>query len=188
MVLRDINLITDDILERRYLLRHLVIWCSGILAVLVLAAAVYGYLIRFHYAAQPGLADGNNFTATLAQLVGEINREQGKLNRALQERAQFGALIGLQRPYSSILARLAEIMNDQTWLSQLALDTGREGTVRLKLLGFSLSQDHLGDFLQQLSRDPRFRRVVLKYSEKSEVQAYGGSPVQFQIECEISGG
>ncbi len=188
MVLRDINLITDDILERRYLLRHLVIWGSSILAVLVLAAAVYGYGIRVHYAAQQDLADGNNFTATLAAMVSEVNREQGKLNTALREMSQIGALIGLQRPYSSILARLTEIMNAQTWLQLLVLDTNREGTVRLKLLGHSLSQEHLGEFIQQLSRDPRFRGVVLKYAQKSDGQVYGESAVQFQIECEISGG
>jgi Tfp pilus assembly protein PilN len=187
MALRDVNLIAADILERRYLLRHLFIWCGGLIAVAALMTGIYAYQTRIHDAARRDLSNAGNPSAVLAAEVGEIKKEQRELTIALQERAQLVALTAVQRPGSSVMAKLAEIMNDQTWLQQLALDAGPGRLSRLKLAGSSVSHDSLGDFMQRLSSDPMFRGVVLKSAQESETSMPRGGPVQFQIECDIAG-
>jgi Tfp pilus assembly protein PilN len=187
MALREINLIAADIIARRQLVRHLFLWCGGFLAVAVLMSGIYQYQTRIHYAAKQDLADGRNLSAALAMMVGESKKEQRELTIALGERSQFDALTAKLRPYSSVIATLAEIMNTQTWLQQLALDTGRDRTVHMKLSGFSSSHENLGDFIQRLSREPLFKGVILKLAQESEVRISGGSPVQFQIECDVAG-
>ncbi len=187
MALRDINLIAADILERRCLLRHLFLWCGGIAAVVVLTLAVYAYETRLLYAARQNLG-GNNLQATLAAAATEMSREQQALNLARREQAQISSHSAAQRSYALVLAKLVGIMNDQTWLQQLTLEAGKERTVRLKLLGQSLSHAYLGNFIQTLSADPLFRGVVLKYSQEAEAQTSGANPVQFHIECDIVGG
>lgn len=187
MALREINLIAPDILERRYLLRHLFLWCGAIGATVVLALAVYGYGTRILYAAKQDLPNGSNPKTVLTAMVSEISREQRELNLALRQRAQFGALVATQRSYSLAIAKLTEAMNRQTWLQQLVIDTGKDRIAHLKLLGSSITQEDLGDFVQRLSVDPLFRGVVLKYSQESEVRTTSGGPVQFQIECTIAG-
>jgi Tfp pilus assembly protein PilN len=187
MALRDINLIAADIIERRYLLRHLFLWCGGMVAVAVLMIGIYQYQIRIHYAAKQDVTDGRNLSAALATMVDESKKVERELNIALGERSQFGALTAKLRPYSSVIAKLAEIMNTQTWLQQLALETGRDQTVHGKLSGFSNSHETLGDFIQRLSSEPLFRSVVLKFAQESEARISGGSPVQFQIECDVAG-
>jgi Tfp pilus assembly protein PilN len=187
MALRDINLIAADIIERRYLLRHVFIWCGGLVAVAVLMIGIYLYQTRIHYAANQDLTDGRKLSAALAAIVNESKKEERDLIIALGERGQFDALTAKLRPYSSVIARLAEIMNTQTWLQQLALETGRDQTVHVKLSGFSNSHDNLGDFIQRLSGEPLFRNVALKLAQESEARISGGSTVQFQIECDIAG-
>jgi Tfp pilus assembly protein PilN len=187
MALRDVNLIAADILERRYALRHLFIWCGGLIAAAALMMGIYAYQVRIHDAAKRDLPNMGNPSAVLTTVTGEIKKGQQDLNTALQERAQLGAMTAVQRSYSSVMAKLAEIMNDQTWLQQLALDVGRDRVACLKLSGSSVSHESLGDFMQRLSSDPMFRGVVLKSAQESEARSSGGSLVQFQIECNITG-
>jgi Tfp pilus assembly protein PilN len=187
MALRDVNLIAADILERRYVLRHIFMWCGGLIAVFALMIGIYAYQTRIHDAAKRDLSNAGNPSAVLAGVVGEIKKGQQELNIALQERALLGAMTAMQRSYSSVMAKLAEIMNDQTWLQQLALDAGRDRLARLKLAGSSVSHESLGDFMQRLSSEPMFRGVVLKSAQGSETRLSGGSLVQFQIECDIVG-
>jgi len=187
MALRDVNLIATDILERRYLLRHLFMWCGGLIAVVALMMGIYAYQSRIFYAAKQDPSNGKNYSAVLTTVTDEIKKGQQERNIALQERAQLVALTAAQRPYSSVMAKLAETMNDQTWLQQLALDAGHGRLALLKLAGSSVSHASLGDFIQRLSGDPMFRGVVLKSSQESETRISGGSLVQFQIECDIVG-
>jgi Tfp pilus assembly protein PilN len=185
MALRDVNLIATDILVRRFTFRHLFMWCGGLIAVAALMAGIYVYQTRIHAAAKRDLLNTGNPSAVLSILNGKIKKGQQELNIALQERTQLGAMTAMQRSYSSVMAKLAEIMNDQTWLQQLALEAGRDHTAHLKLAGSSVSHESLGDFMQRLSNDPLFRNVVLKSAQESETKSSGGSLVQFLIECDI---
>lgn len=187
MALRDVNLIAADILERRYVLRHLFMWCGGLIAVAALMMGIYAYQSRIFYAVKQDPSNGKNHSAVLTAAVSEIKKGQQEMNIALQERAQLDAMTARQRSYSSVMAKLAETMNDQTWLQQLALDASRDRLARLKLSGSSVSHESLGDFMQRLSSDPMFRNVILKSAQESEKRISGGSLVQFQIECDIVG-
>jgi hypothetical protein len=86
-------------------------------------------------------------------------------------------------------------MNEFTWLSSLDMDRGREkqGGILLRLTGFSLRNEELGDFLTGLSRDPLFRQVLLRHAKEAKVAASGDPTakermdgVQFEIECQVS--
>lgn len=188
MALRDINLVPAEMLERFYLIRHVFLWLSSLVAVAVLLMGVYGYQARVAYRETQNRQEGEKeLAATLARMVSDIRKEQNALNLTLRERVQLGALIEHRLSHPSVLAKLAEIMNDQTWLQQFAFDTGKDGRFHLMLTGFSSSPATLGTFIQRLSGEPMFRLVVLKSAQESEDKLSGSAPIQFQIECDIAG-
>jgi len=187
MALRDINLIPGEILERRSLIRHLLLWLSSLFVVAVLIMAAHGYPNRIvSEETQNRQGAGKDLAAALTRTVGDIRKEQMELNLARREQVQLGALIEQRRSYSSVLAKLADVMNDQTWLQQLAFNTAQDRTLHLVLMGFSHSHENLGTFIQRLSGEPLFRLVVLKSAQESKEQLSGSAPVQFQIECDIA--
>jgi Tfp pilus assembly protein PilN len=187
MALRDINLIPGEILERRSVVRHLLLWVSGlvIVAVLVVAAQVYSNRIGFGDAHKRQGAVHERI-ASLARMVGEIRREQKELDLVRRERLQLAALIEQRGSCSSVLAKLSDVMNDQTWLQQLAFNTAPDHTVNLRLMGVSHTHEALGTFIQRLSGEPMFRKVVLKSAQETRDPLSGSAPVQFQIECDLA--
>ena len=188
MALRDINLVPAEVLKRRYLIRHVLLWSSILVAVVVLLMGVYVHQSRVLYRETLNRQEVNkDLKAELVRTTGDIWKVQNALNLALRERVQLEALIKHRLSHSSVLAKLAEIMNDQTWLQQFAFDTGMDGRFHLKLMGFSSSHATIGTFIQRLSGEPMFRLVVLKSAQESEDKPSGSAPVQFQIECDIAG-
>lgn len=187
MALREINLIPGEILERRTFWRHLFLWSCGLLLVVLLVTATNGYWKRMvHGNPQARQAAIKDQAAALARLVGEIGKGQQELNLARRERLQLASLIRQRRSYASALATLSDGMNDRTWLMQLAFMTAQGRTLHLNMTGFSDSHEHLGSFLQRLSGEPLFSRVVLKSAQESQERARGAAPVRFQIECDIA--
>jgi len=187
MALRDINLIPGEILERRSLIRHLLVWASSLVVVAALSIAVHGYQNRMLYGETQNRQGAiKERAAALTGLVGDIRKEQKELDLARREQARLGALIEQRRSYSSVLAKLADVMNDETWLLQLAFNTAPDRTVHLGLLGFSRSPETLGIFIQRLSGEPMFRLVVLKSAQESKDHLAGSAPVQFQVECDMA--
>jgi Tfp pilus assembly protein PilN len=187
MALRDINLIPGEILERRSLIRHLLLWLGSLVVVAALIMAAHGYQNRMVSGeTQNRQGVRKDLAAVLSRTVGDIRKEQQALNLALREQAQLVALIEQRRSYSSVLAKLADVMNDQTWLQQLAFNTAQDRTLHLGLAGFSHSHETLGTFIQRLSAEPMFRLVVLKSAQESADKRSGAAPVQFQIECDIA--
>jgi Tfp pilus assembly protein PilN len=187
MALRDINLIPGELLERRGLIRRLILWSAALVMVAVLILAAHAYQNRIvHRDARNRQAAATDMTATLVKIVGDIAKEQQALNLAIQEQAQLTALIDQRQPSASVLAKLADIMNDQTWLQQLDFETVPNRTVHLGLTGFSHTHEALGTFIQRLSGEKMFRMVVLKSAQESKDKTLGSTPVQFQIECDIA--
>ncbi len=94
-----------------------------------------------------------------------------------------------------MLLRLADIMNENTWLSQLSIDESREteGTTQVELTGYSFSNEDLGDFLSRLTGTLVFRDVVLKYANEiedprpEEREKAGRKVINFQLLCSLSG-
>ncbi len=187
MALRDINLIPGEMLERRSLIRHLLLWSGSLVVVAALIMATQGYQNRMLSGETQNRRGAiKDRAAALARIVGDIRKEQKELNLVHREQVQLAALIGQRRSYSSVLAKLSDVMNDETWLQQLALNTSQDRTVHLGLMGFSHSHEALGVFIQRLSGEPMFRRVVLKSAQESKDQLPGAAPVQFQIECDLA--
>jgi Tfp pilus assembly protein PilN len=187
MALRDVNLIPDEILERRSLIRHLLLWLGILIVAVALILAAHGYQNRMVYGKTQNRQGAiKDLSTALTRIGGDILKAQKEMNLARRERMQLVALIEERRSYSSVLAKLADVMNDQTWLQQLAFDTAENRTLRLTLMGFSRSHESLGTFIQRLSGEPMFRRVVLKSALESKERLSEAVPVQFQIECDIA--
>jgi Tfp pilus assembly protein PilN len=192
MALRETNLIPPEILTRRELLRHLSFWTACIVISLSLIWGFYFYQNHLLQAKRRTVAELKQKHQDLGTKINEIRRIQVELDRMRQEQAGLEN-ITLAAPYSQIFAKLADIMNEDTWLSQLTIDSGREeeSSIRLRLTGFSFSADELGNFLQLLTNEPLFQEVVLQNArENANSQFSRGSRkavrlIQFNIECKI---
>lgn len=187
MALREVNLIPGEILERRGLVRHLLLWVCALLLLVVLILAANAYQMR----TVAGKTETRQGTikaraAALERMVGDIQKGQKELNLAHREQVQLAALIEQRRSYSSVLARLADAINDQTWLQQLALGAAQDQALHLSMTGFTHSHEHLGTFMLRLSGDPMFMRVVLKSAQEAKEGPAKSNPVQFQIDCDIA--
>ena len=192
MALRDVNLIPAAIQTRRVLNRHLAFWAG---CLMFSFGVIFGfYLYEKHVVLAPKsllvkLRDVQTHRSLRIQESGRIQKEVVRLE---QQRAVLEDII--RSPVCwRIVFKLAEIMNDATWLHTLATDTsrGQEKKVGLKLNGFSISNEELGNFIIQLSSEPMFKDVLLKYAretifDRMEKNAGGQIKViEFEIECEL---
>jgi len=193
MALRETNLIPAEILTRREFLRHLFFWTACVAISLSLIWTFYFYQIYVLQVKKRTLAELKQKHQHLGSKINEIRRIQVELDRMRQEQAGLEN-ITLGAPYSHIFAKLADIMNEATWLSQLTIDSGHEeeSSIRLRLTGFSFSADELGNFLKQITNEPMFKNVVLQQARENVNSRFGkGSGktlrlMQFNIECNIS--
>ena len=193
MALRETNLIPPEILARRGVLRHLLFWAACLVVSLSLIWTFYICQIFVLQAKKRTLAELKQKHQHLGSKINEIRRIQQELDRMRQEQAGLEN-ITLGAPYSQIFAKLADIMNEATWLSQLTIDSGHEEepSIRLRLRGFSYSADELGNFLKKLTNEPMFKDVVLQQAREnvnSQFSKGSGKTVrlmQFNIECNIS--
>jgi Tfp pilus assembly protein PilN len=193
MALRETNLIPPEVLARREFLRHLFFWTGCMVISLSLIWGFYFYQSYVLQGKRRTVAELKQKHQDLGTKINEIRQIQVELDRMRQEQAGLEN-ITLAASYSQIFAKLADIMNEDTWLSQLTIDSGREeeSSIRLRLTGFSFSADELGNFLQQLTNEPLFQGVVLQNArENANSQFSRGSGkavrlIQFNIECKIS--
>ena len=193
MALRETNLIPPEVLARRAFQRHLSFWIGCLVIALSLIWGFYFYQRHLLQSKRRTVAELKQKHQDLGTKINEIRRIQVELDRMRLEQAGLEN-ITLAAPYSQIFAKLADIMNEDTWLSQLTIESGREeeSFIRLRLTGFSFSADELGNFLQQLINEPFFQGVVLQNArEKENSQFSRGSGkavrlIQFNIECKIS--
>ena len=193
MALRETNLIPPEILARRGVLRHLLFWAACLVVSLSLIWTFYICQIFVLQAKKRTLAELKQKHQHLGSKINEIRRIQQELDRMRQEQAGLEN-ITLGAPYSQIFAKLADIMNEATWLSQLTIDSGHEEepSIRLRLRGFSYSADELGNFLKQLTNEPMFKDVVLQQARENVTSQFttgSGKTVrfmEFNIECKIS--
>ncbi len=194
MALREVNLVPPEFLLRRQVLRHLFLWASCL--VLALLVIIGGNLLHTHLvlAKNRSLISLNEVDTNLDSRIVQIKRLQGELDN-LHERQAVLESITTNEPYSLVLLRLADIMNENTWLSQLSIDESREteGTTQVELTGYSFSNEDLGDFLSRLTGTLVFRDVALKYANEiedprpEEREKAGRKVINFQLLCSLSG-
>lgn len=118
MALRDVNLVPESILQRRYLLRHGVGWA---LAYGLLVAVLLGAYLAYTQATVakhrvPG--SEKEVRQRLADTIAEIEGKKDELDRLALVRH-------VSRPFGTaeILGRLAEIMDPMTWLTEISVET-----------------------------------------------------------------
>jgi Tfp pilus assembly protein PilN len=196
MALREINLIPGDILDRRYLLRHLGFWAGCMVISLSLVFGLYFYQARVALAKERPMTTLEDMHMNLGTRVEEIKGVQQELDRLDQQQSVLKTITRNQS-YSRVLHTLADIMNEETWLRKLTIDQGKasdedeEDVTRLKLMGLSFSNEELGNFVNQLSTDPMFKQVVLKFARETVTDLSRQSDsesirvVEFQIECNL---
>jgi Tfp pilus assembly protein PilN len=176
--------------------RHVYFWAGCLAMSLTLVVGVY--LSQRHAI----MAENKTLTSLkaehqqLAAKIEEIKQIQEELQKLAEKRAVLNDIAGNQA-YSQVLLKLAGIMNEHTWLKQLTIERDKETEdrederIKLKLTGFSHSNEDLGDFLIQLSSQPLFKGVVLNYAkEATDRRAKGNmtmaaSLIEFQIDCHV---
>ena len=189
MALREINLIPPDILSRRYLLRRFSFWTGCIIVSLSLIFGFYHYthVLLTKKRAMPTMKEMQIKLGTRIEKINQIQEELEKLD----QQQSLLKTITKNQPYSIVLLKLANLMNEYTWLTQFAIDTGKdkENNVNVKLTGFSFSNNQLGDFLDQLSHEPMFTSIFLKYARESKIalpdqnETKRVKVIQFEIKC-----
>lgn len=194
MALREINLISSDILYSRYLKRHLSFWALWLILSLTLLGSFFYYQTHFVLNKKRPMKNLEDIHSLIGTKIEDIYRIQAELERLDQQQSVLKT-IKRTRPYSSVLSKLSNIMNNDTWLTSLTIDSSSDKNKgendNLELTGFALSNNKLGNFLSLLSSDVLFKDVVLKYSKEARnAQAYPASEantslIQFQIACKM---
>jgi len=192
MALREINLVPAETLSRRYLLRHLSLWAAALVLCLLLIFGFHFYQTHVLLAKERILSGMKDVPSHLSLKIEEIRKIQEDLEKLRQQQGIIEAITRNQ-PYFTVLRRVARIMNESTWLSQLYLERIKEGEgiADLRLSGYTFSNETLGAFLNTLSNDTMFRSVVLKYANETEIRIPGQGEerpqkmIQFMVECSI---
>ena len=190
MAIREINLIPPEVLSRRYMLRHLYLWAGCLSLSMLLVTGFY-----FRQAGKTVTLIGTDTALSeaaskLSVRIDEIKQLQAELDTLSKEQTMLD-LVGRKQPYSHILLKLSLLLNKDTWFRNISADTGSdaEGSISLRITGSSLSNEALGEFMNQLSFDPSFSEMVLRYSREGEMGGPGKegdesqTVTQFLIEC-----
>ncbi len=194
MALREVNLVPSELLFHRQVRRHLSLWSVGLIAALLLIIGGNLLHTQLVLAKNRSLISLNEVDASLDTRIVQIKRLQKELD-SLHERQAVLESIRRNQPYSHVLLRLAEVMNERTWLAQLVIDESREDkdATKMELTGYSFSNEDLGDFLSRLTGTLVFRDVALKYANEMEdprpKEREKGSArvINFQLVCSLSG-
>lgn len=192
MALRDINLIPADILTSRLQQRHLCFWAGCLLLSLGL---ILGFFLYQRHVLVSEKSDFNTLQNTQNHLGLKI-KEIAKIKQELEKLDQQQTILRdiIRGPIcSQVLWKLAEIINENTWITSLSTDNNRqsEKNANIKLNGYSFSNDELGDFLSRLSDESTFNNVRLIYAQESMLSRSKQNDgevikvIQFEIECEL---
>ena len=192
MALREINFIPLEFVARRTLLRHLLFWTGCVSISLGLIWGFYFYHEHSLQVKKHTVTTLKERHTNLGTKIDEIKHIRDELERLNQKQAGLDTIIR-NEPYSHIFAKLADIMNEATWLSQLAIESGLDEQTQtsLRLTGFSFSAEELGNFLNQLSNEAMFKNVVLERLTESETSGLYKNRqqsirlIQFQIACRV---
>ncbi len=194
MSLREINLIPADILAQRRRRRRLRFWGGCLAAGLALIAGTYLYQTRVILARDRALFSLEGMESNLKLQIEEIRRIDLDL-QTLHQQQSILKTISRNQPYTGVLSRLAEILNEATWFTQISIEEGgKKGEeTRISLAGFAFGNDRLADFMSRLATQGSFGGVELKFASEVELLRRQGEPggktkaIQFQIDCLLRG-
>ena len=192
MAIRDINLIPADILTSRLRQRHLCFWAGCLLLSLGL---VFGFFLYQRHVLISEKSDFNSLQNTHNHLGLKI-KEIAKIKQELEKLDQQQTILRdiIRGPIcSQVLWKLADIINENTWITSLATNNNRqsEKNANIKLNGYSFSNEELGNFLSRLSDESTFKNVRLIFAQESMLSLSKQNDgdvikvIQFEIECEL---
>ena len=189
-------MIPGEILERRHILRHMGFWAGCLVIALFLISGFWFYQDRVVMARERPMTSLEDMHMNLGTRIEEIKGVQEELDRLDQQQSVLKT-ITRDQSYSRVLHKLSDIMNKETWLRQLTIECGEEkdgdeeDATHLKFTGFSFCNEELGNFVNQLSYEPMFQQVVLKYARETtralsrDKKEDPVRVVEFQIECRM---
>jgi Tfp pilus assembly protein PilN len=193
MALREINLIPDDILFKRYLSQHLFLW--GWILFISLSAIFVLHLYKTSVAhAEKSASISPEYLGNQIQLrIEDIKKAQEELNRLDQQKSVMETILWTP-VYSRVILDLIGTMNDSTWITKMDIDRDRGGEQdsKMRLTGYTTGSEELGDFIQKLSNRTLFQAVSLHYAREvvlSLSDQHGKNllhVIEFQIECKIT--
>jgi Tfp pilus assembly protein PilN len=195
MALRETNLIPLDILNRRFMLRHLRVWTVLLVICVLTLIGVYYYQTRVVMANQRSLTALQDIPSLVGAKVQEVNQIQEELEKLDQQRIVLRSITRNQ-PYAAVLSTLASLMHKNTWLTQLTIENGadQEHNATLKLVGYAFVNEELAHLLKRLAAEPMFDQVFLKLVKEAKDVPLDKDKkltrdlIYFQIECEIPAG
>jgi len=190
MTLREINLIPDEILFRDSLIRHLCTW-GFILAVLV------AMIIGFNMYMKENLSRGFNYIGGIEGIDNQLSMKIDTIGVLQEEitgldlQMEHADRILRAGGYSAIISGFISIMNKQTWLTGLEIAQEIDNSTVIRMDGYSIDSESLGDFIERLSGEKMFNSVLLRYARDAgnEGETYESISglVRFQIECKTRG-
>ncbi|MDP2647538.1 MAG: PilN domain-containing protein [Desulfobacterales bacterium] len=190
MAINEVNLIPFEFLSRRNSIRHLYLWTGCLLICLGIVFGVYTYQVRMDLTSQSPFKRLQETHTDTGSIVAEIKKLQDGLAQ-VDKQQTFVNTLTKNYSYALLISKLAELLNDQTWLT--AFDVGNSQTTsadtRLKLNGLSFSNEYLGNFLNNLSKDPFFKTTTLN-SVREMIQPGSKETglvklIVFEIECTL---
>jgi len=195
MAIREINLIPEEILARRHLVRHLCLWAGCLGMSLALIFGFHMYQMNIALAQKQDLPTLKDTDTNLGAKIEEIKHVQGELEELRRKQVALEDLTG-NTPYSRIIQRLSEAAEGYVWFSLLGIEGGKKKDERItvRLTGFSPRNEELGEFLNRLSGDPLFDAVLLNYATETKTLEASQSAgdlldlIGFQIVCRIKEG
>jgi len=172
--------------------RHLYLWAGCLLLSVLLLSGVYLYQSATISAQEDLPGRLRDAASNLGIRIDGIKQLQVELDNLTRQEFITDA-VGGKQPYSQILLKLSGLLNNQTWFRQILAVSGPEkgSPVRLQVIGYSISNEVLGDFMAELSIDPTFDEVILSYAREATLEALGpqvgGSQtvIQFLIDCKV---
>ena len=138
MALRDVNLVPEPVLQRRYMIRRVAAW--GLAYLLVLGSCVGAYVgyTKGVLARRSPPTNEAQERKRLAATIVEIREKTEEL-----ERLAFVRRVSRAVKVTPVLGRLAEIMDPKTWLTHLSLQAHEDSVATLVLSGLSISNAKL---------------------------------------------
>jgi len=192
MALREVNLIPAEIIFKKHATRHLLLWAGSLVFLLGLIYGFYQYQLHAVLLKNRPKTTLEGMQVRLGATMAEIRMFQQEIEQLSRQDA-FLKTLSTHQPFSEVLLNLSDMINAQTWLTKLTIISTPENEAvasGIQLYGYSLSNDHVGNFLNRLSAAPLFHNVALKYARETRAVS---SPrdsktlikaIQFQIDCE----
>lgn len=181
MALRQINLVPEAILQRRYAARHAFGW--SVVYGLVLIALLGGYFLYGHrrISQRAGQLSERELRRCLETTVTDIETKKSEL-----EQLAFIRDIGYTADTAGILGALADLVASDAWLTHLSLDMASSLEHVVIMEGFTHSNSSLGAIMRGISDSEQFVDVVLGSSSEEEIQAADESESQYVVKFRIS--